>query len=63
MENVKSIYMPVGQVVKINYRGEKIRKFIKEHKLSLAIISISTALLVSYGILITKFVQLIKILG
>lgn len=63
MENIRTAYMPVGQAVKINHKGEGIVKFIQNHKISLTIGSIVVALLVSYGILITRFVHLIKILG
>lgn len=63
MENVRTAYMPVGQAVKINRKGEGIAKFIQNHKISLTIGSIVVALLVSYGILITRFIHLIKILG
>lgn len=63
MENIRTAYIPVGQAVKINGKGEGIVKFIQDHKVSLAIGSISISLLVSYGILITRFIHLIKILG
>lgn len=63
MENIRTAYIPVGQAVRINRKGEKIARFIGNHKVGLTIGSVSITLLVSYGILITKFIHLIKILS
>ena len=62
MENVKSVYIPVGQAVKTNYKTINVRRFIGNHKILLAISSIIIVLLATYGTLMAQFIQLLKIL-
>ena len=63
MENIKSVYIPVGQAVRTNYKSMKVWKFIKNNKIKLAIGAIAITLLTSYIFLITSFINLIKILN
>ena len=63
MENIKSTYMPVGQVVRTNYKSIKEWRFIKNNKIKLAISVVAISLLVYYVFLITSFINLIKILN
>ena len=63
MENIKSMYMPVGQAVRTNYKSMKVWKFIKNNRIKLAIGAVAIALLASYAFLITSFINLIKILN
>lgn len=63
MENIKSTYMPVGQVVRTNYKSIKAWRFIKNNKIKLAISVVAISLLVYYVFLITSFINLIKILN
>ena len=63
MENSKSIYIPVGQAVKTNYINVDIRRFVKNNKLKLIIGLATITLLSIYGILITNFIGLLKILS
>lgn len=63
MGNIKSMYMPVGQAVRRNYKSMKVWKFIKNNKIKLSIGAVVMALLTSYAFLITSFINLIKILN
>lgn len=63
MENIKKMYIPIGQVTKKNYKAFKINKFIKNNKITLSICGISILLLWAYSILIMNFINLIKILN
>lgn len=63
MENIKSMYMPVGQAVRANYKSMKVWKFIKDNKIKLSIGAVSITLLAAYAFLITSFINLIKILN
>ena len=63
MENIKTGCIPIGQVVRREYRGINIGKFIKDNKIALLIAFISLALLSTYTILIMNFINLIKILN
>lgn len=62
MENIKTACIPIGQVVRREYRGINIGRFIKDNKIGLIIGSISLALLSTYAILIINFINLIKII-
>ena len=63
MENIKSMYIPVGQAVRTNYKSMKVWKFIKNNKITLSICAVAIALLISYAFLIISFINLIKILN
>lgn len=63
MENIKSMYMPVGQAVRTNYKSMEVWKFIKNNKIKLVIGAVAITLLASYAFLITSFINLIKILN
>ena len=63
MENIKSMYMPVEQAVRANYKSMKVWKFIKDNKIKLSIGAVSITLLAAYDFLITSFINLIKILN
>ena len=63
MENISKLYIPIGHVVKKNYKTIGIRKFIKENKVMLMISSISLALLSTYVVLIINFINLIRIIN
>lgn len=63
MENIKTTYVPVGQVARTNYKSMKVWKFIKNNKIKLAIGAVAFTLLASYAFLITSFINLIKILN
>ena len=63
MENIKVGYMPVGQVVRVNSKTAKIKKFIKENKLVLIIGAIAMSLISAYALLIINFIKLIQIIN
>ena len=63
MENIKSMYMPVGQAVRTNYKSMKVWEFIKNNKIKLVIGAVAITLLASYAFLIKSFINLIKILN
>lgn len=62
MENIKVGCIPVRQAINVNTKSLKIKKFIKENKIGLVIGGISMILFSTYGILIYKFINLIKIM-
>ena len=62
MQNIKVGCIPVRQVVKINKRSLKIKRFIKNNRLGLIIGGISITLLSIYGVLLINFINLIKIM-
>ena len=55
--------MPVGQVVRVNSKTAKIKKFIKENKLVLIIGAIAMSLISAYALLIINFIKLIQIIN
>lgn len=59
MENIKAGYIPVGQVVKKNYKTYKISKFIKKNKLMLTISIGIFVILAIYIELINSFINLL----
>ena len=61
MQNIKVGCIPVRQVVKIDTKSLKIKKFIKNNRIGLMVGGISTILLATYSILIMNFIKLIKI--
>ena len=62
MQNIKVGCIPVRQVVKIDTKSLKIKKFIKNNKLGLIIGSISIALLSIYAVLLINFINLINVM-
>ena len=62
MQNIKVGCIPVRQVMQIDTRRIKIKKFIKNNKIGLIIGGISITLLSIYSVLFINFINLIKIM-
>lgn len=62
MENIKVGCIPVRQVINVNTKSYKIKKFLKNNKIGLIIGGISIILLSIYTVLIINFINLIKIM-
>ena len=62
MENVKSVYMPIGQVVRVNNKKIKFLNWVCQNKIMLIISTIFMVLISLYGILISQFIHLLQIL-
>lgn len=63
MENIKTTYMPVGQVARVNDRRVKLINWIGKRKVVLMLGAILIALLSLYAVLIAQFVHLLQILN
>ena len=63
MQNIKIGCIPVRQVMKIDTRRIKIKKFIKNNKIGLIIGGILMMLFSVYSVLIINFIQLVNALG
>ena len=62
MQNIKVGSIPVRQTVKIDTRGLRIKRFIKNNRIGLIGGGISIALLSIYSVLLINFINLIKIM-
>ncbi len=62
MENIKNVYMPIGQVVRINDKKIKFLNWVNKNKIMLTISTIFIALISLYGILISQFIHLLQII-
>ena len=62
MENVKSVYMPIGQVAKVNNKKIKFLNWVCKNKIMLIISTTFIILISLYAILIFQFIHLIQIL-
>ena len=59
MENLKTTYIPIGQVVRINCKRTKLINWIKRNKLILIVSSTLLAIFIIYGILMMNFIHLL----
>ena len=59
MQNIKIGCIPVRQVMKIDTRVIRIKKFIKNNKIGLIIGGISVVLFSIYSVLLTNFINLL----
>ena len=59
MENLKTTYISIGQVVRINCKRTKLINWIKRNKLILIVSSTLLAIFIIYGILMMNFIHLL----
>ena len=63
METIKEIYLPIGHVVKNQEKKLMLKRWLKNHPLSITIFSSALVLLLVYTVLMFQFIQLMKILN
>ena len=62
MQNIKVGCIPVRQAVKIDTRGLRIKRFIKNNRILLIVGGISITFFSIYSVLLINFINLIKIM-